>query len=123
MSLHNLIHETHIASSGELEGIKERIIASGFAGTGISIPSNYSLGYNHIWREFNRKCSEFNLTDLVLYPVDAGYRPRAGVVETGALNLPTNSYVQPNGEDFYVQPDGESYYLQPEGGGLVFEEF
>lgn len=85
MNPHLFIHEAHQANSGELEALKTRIIDSGFAGTGIA--NNYSLGYDHIWREFNRRSDQLGQPDLMILPIDAGYRPQFGVIETGNIGV------------------------------------
>jgi len=130
MSLHSLIHEIHIASSGQLSTLKGRVIDSGLAGpileTG-SFNRYYNLAYSHVWREFNKKCYNVGLTGLMVIPYDGGLRPippalsglsngptttAAPTTTTTAAPIlpPTNVYRQPNTGDYYLQPDGLYYY-------------
>lgn len=78
MSLHSLIHEIHIASSEQLSTLKGRVIDSGLAGPALengNFSQYYNLAYSHVWREFNRKCYNFGLTNLMVTPYDGGFRP------------------------------------------------
>lgn len=119
MNFHSLIHEIHIAASGDLNTLKTRVIESGFAGQELetgNFSQYYNLAYSHIWREFNKKCFLCGLTGLMVRPYDAGFRPKPGVLSTGVSatgSIPDNIYLQPDGIGVYFQPDGESFYLQP----------
>ena len=122
MSLHSLIHEIHIASSGQLSTLKGRVIDSGLAGPALetgSFSRYYNLAYSHVWREFNKKCYNVGLTGLMVIPYDGGLRPippalsglSNGPTTTAAPILPpSNAYLQPNGVDYYLQPNGIDYY-------------
>jgi hypothetical protein len=130
MSLHSLIHEIHIASSGQLSTLKGRVIDSGLAGPALETGSfnrYYNLAYSHVWREFNKKCYNVGLTGLMVVPYDGGLRPippalsglsngptttAAPTTTTTAAPIlpPNNAYLQPNGVDYYLQPDGQYYY-------------
>lgn len=122
MNLHSLIHEIHIASSGDLSTLKQRVIDSGLAGPELetgNFNQYFSLAYNHVWREFNRKCYNFGLTGLMVTPYNGGLRPippaLSGLSNGTTTTLepvipPVNAYLQPNGIDYYLQPDGRYYY-------------
>jgi hypothetical protein len=130
MSLHSLIHEIHIASSGQLSTLKGRVIDSGLAGPALetgSFSQYYNLAYSHVWREFNKKCYNVGLTGLMVIPYDGGLRPippalsglsngptttAAPTTTTTAAPIlpPSNAYLQPNGVDYYLQPNGIDYY-------------
>jgi hypothetical protein len=115
MSLHSFIHEIHIANSGELSTLKERVIDSGLAGPALetgNFSQYYNLAYNHVWREFNRKCYNIGLTGLMVTPYNGGFRPippSVGQLSNG-IQPPENAYLQPNEVDYYLQPDGLYYY-------------
>lgn len=114
MNFHSLIHEIHIAASGDLNTLKTRVVESGFAGQELetgNFSQYYNLAYSHIWREFNKKCFNCGLTGLMVRPYGQGFRPLPGVLSTGLI--PDNIYLQPNGTDYYLQPNGVDYYLQP----------
>ena len=95
MSLHSLIHEIHIASSGQLSTLKGRVIDSGLAGPELETGSfnrYYNLAYSHVWREFNKKCYNFSLTNLMVTPYDGGLRPIPPAL-SGLSNGPTTTAV------------------------------
>jgi hypothetical protein len=123
MNLHSLIHEIHRAVSGDLTTLKSRIIDSGLAGPELesgNLNQYYNLAYSHVWREFNRKCYNVDLTGLMVTPYDAGLRPRPPALST-LSNGPTTTttttpepfectYLQPNEVDSYLQPNQVNYY-------------
>ena len=138
MSLHSLIHEIHIASSEQLSTLKGRVIDSGLAGPELengNFSQYYNLAYSHVWREFNRKCYNFGLTNLMVTPYDGGFRPippalnslsngptttstttpgptstTTSTTTPAPISPPANGYLQPDGVSYYLQPDGLYYY-------------
>ena len=100
MSYLGLVNRIHISSSGDLFALKDEIIDNGLYGTGMG--SKYSFAYNHVWREFNRNAilKTDNFDELIAGPMDAGFRPQLGVLETGNFSSsPATSNVVYNGDN------------------------
>lgn len=99
MSFWDLKYEIHVSQSGDLAGLRQRIIDSGFVGTGVQ--PHYHYAYDHIWREFNKKCYTFNASDKYAAPYDAGFRPQFGVLETGNFGgVVADNWVTVGGDNF-----------------------
>jgi hypothetical protein len=108
MNFHSLIHEIHIANSGELSTLKERVIDSGLAGPALetgNFSQYYNLAYSHVWREFNRKCYNFGLTGLMVVPYDGGFRPIPPAI--GLLSNDQEPYGEPYGGPIAFNADSD----------------
>lgn len=88
MSLHYLNNEIHSAQTGDattLLGFSGRIIGSGLGGEELT-GYMFHMAYDHIWREYNRKCLNFGLSSYMISPYDGGYRPNVGSLPSSTVD-------------------------------------
>lgn len=68
------IHQTLTGDATVLNNLKLQISGSGFH-AGINDSESGHLALDHLWREYNKKCYDFDETGSLIQPHDAGYRP------------------------------------------------
>lgn len=84
MSLHYLNSDVHVSTTGDAALLLElsgRIVSSGLEGT-LTGSYEFHMAYDHIWREYNQKCIDFDLTGYMIAPYDGGFRPDIGSLPT-----------------------------------------
>lgn len=80
MSLHYLNSDIHVSTTGNADLLLQlsgRIVASGLEGD-LTGSYEFHMAYDHIWREYNQKCMDFDLTGYMIGPYDGGLRPNVG---------------------------------------------
>jgi len=85
VSLHYLNNDVHHQTTGDAAVLLElsgRIVGSGLD-SDLTGSFAYHMAYDHIWREYNQKCIDFDLTGYMIAPYDAGYRPEHGFLPEG----------------------------------------
>lgn len=71
MALQQKIHQT--ARPSNLQALKAEIVSAGWNSS--TENPEFWMFFNHLGREFNKKCVMFNMKSLLFTTSDAGFRP------------------------------------------------
>lgn len=108
--LEKKIHGTFNWNGSIEEDFKNQIISLA-AQYPISDSQNYHM-FVHLIQEFNRKLDKFGLSDRILEPIDAGFRP---------LDIEDSFGISPGLNDF-LELEDDSHLLQENEFKLILEQ-